>query len=631
MSSPDGAAPITLPLWYARFDAAGRGVPAHVDGALRVGPFTIVHPESCCEFATAGDPTNPAVVIFDGYLFERRALRREFGLGPDASDAEITVAAFARLGIAALDRLDGSYLVAFWDPREERLILGHDALGHHPVYYAETGDGFWFTANVLALPNAGVVDRRPNRVSLALAALLYWPAAGETFFERVRRVRPGHYLNVNRHLGFAEIPYWTPYLGDDDPGLTERESWERFEPTLVGAIERCMELGPDSIMLSGGLDSVTIAALAVEYSGRHNTPLINAVSGRRDYPRAAEEVMQTATAQALGMRHIVAYESEWQRGRTSVDLSLSVVPELPGPSRISWVGGYVEFYRYLGAQGTHVALTGSGGDNWAGVADAFAAHSMRTFQWGAVVRHMRSWMGTGGLSFRSAAHHLLWSGGLRLLLDSYGARYLPQLKMRYHKARALSAQPKWLCPDPALRAALAETLYRQRPAALTSEGRVPRNFYRHAPRSQVNPYYQYEYEVAFHVDSSCGLRLLSPYHDKQVVRFLNSIPPEVLIHGNSYKGMLRPVAEKRLPNLGLSEQKKSYATDLTAAHDRELRDAVFDEWPRHDLAHLGALGIVDVAATQRAYSPEVVRTNGDLVDMYALMSADRWVGAHTRY
>jgi len=619
---------IGLSQWYARFDPSGDAAQAAVDGARRVGPFTLFRPESGCRIATLGDPANPAVVLFDGYLFERRALRREFGLAGDADDATIAAAAFARLGLAALDRLDGSYLVAYWDPRAQRLILGHDALGHHPVYYSEAPDGFWFTANVLVMPADGVVDRSPNRVSFALAALLYWPAAGETFFEHVRRVCPGCYLTVDTQRQVAETSYWSPYLSDDDPGLSEAQAWEQFEPTLVGAIERCMELEPDGIMLSGGLDSVTIAALAAEYSGRHQTPLICAVSGRRDYPPADEEPMQTATAAALGMRHIVARESEWMRGRMSGALSLDAVKDLPGPSRIAWVGGYMAFYRFMAAEGVHVALTGSGGDNWASVQDSFAAHAMRQFRIGDVVRHMRSWTGTGGLSFKAAAHHLLWSGGLRLLLDSYSARFVPSLKQRYHEFRARSAQPAWLCPDPALKQALAAALYRQRPAALTPDGRIPSNFYRHHPRSLGNPYYLYEYEVAFHVESTCGLRLLSPYHDKRVVRFLNSIPPESLLRGDSYKGMLRPLADKRLPGLGFGTQRKAQRVEVVTAEQQELRDAVIEAWPRHDLRRLADLGVVDAPAVKRDLDPVTSTSTRELATMQALMSADRWSTIH---
>ncbi len=578
--------------------------------------------------STFGDSADPGVVLFDGYLFERRAMRRELSLDVDANDAAIAGAAYATWGLDALDKLDGSYLVALWDPRERRLILGHDALGHHPVFYADGSDALWFTSNVLALPAAGVVRRDPNRVSLALAALLYWPAAGQTFFEQVRRLRPGHYLEVQGGRQVREVAYWSPWLGDDEPGLTEQEAWEQFEPALVGAIGRCMELAPDGIMLSGGLDSVTIAALAADYARERAEPLICAVSGRRDFPPSDEEPMQTAVAAALRMRHITARESEWLHGRSMVDLSLEKVPELPGPSRIYWVGGYMNFYRHTAAQGVHVALTGSGGDNWVSVVDAYSAHAMRQLRFGEVARHMRSWMGTGGLSFRSAAHHLLWSGGLRLLLDSASARLIPSLKRRYHQHRALSALPSWVCPDPALKEAVAETLYRQRPASLAGDGRIPANFYRHSQRAAANPYYHYEFEVGFHVESACGLRLLSPYHDKRVVRFLNSIPPHVLLHGDNYKGMLRPVAEKRLPDIGLGRQRKIYERDVRAAQHDQLREGVAQAWAAQDLRVLAEFGVVDRSAAEGTLDVNGPGASRNLVSMYALMSADRWTATH---
>jgi asparagine synthetase B (glutamine-hydrolysing) len=620
---------IALPQWYSRFDPNGsRESLASDRGVLRAGPFTVYRAGEGCELATFGNPSDPGVVLFDGYLFNRRSTKGELGIPSDGSDAAIAAAAYERWGREVFDRLDGSFLVAVWDPRERRLFLGHDALGHHPAFYAQSNDGLWFSANVLALPAARVVSNAPNRVSLGLAALMLWPAAGETFFEHVRRLRPGHYLSADA-AGTREIFHWSPWLDDDDPGLTEKDAWDRFEPTLIDAIDRCMELAPEGIMLSGGLDSVTIAALAADYAKEHAEPLICAVSGRRDFPPSDEEPMQTAVAGALGMRHIAARESEWLLGRPIVDLSLEIAPQLPGPSRIYWVGGYVGFYRHVAAQGVHVALTGSGGDNWVSVADAYAAHAMRRGQLGEIVRHMRSWMGTGGLSFKSAAQHLLWSGGLRLLLDSYGARWVPSAKRRYHRKRALSALPAWLSPDPSLKDGLAETLYQQRPAALTPEGRVPRNFYRHSQRATINPYYHYEFEFGFHVESLSGLCLLSPYHDKRVVRFLNSIPPQVLLHGENYKGMLRPVAEKRLPDLGLGRQRKIYEAGVRSAQGRELREGVLGAWTDGNCRRLAALGVVDEAAVSNAFAPTAGRTQHDLVSMYALLSADRWLAGNT--
>ena len=336
--------------------------------------------------------------------------------------------------------------------------------------------------------------------------------------------------------------------------------------------------------------------------------------------------MQTAVAAALHMDHLVTFETDWVP-RSKVEMSLDATRELPGPSRIWWAGAYMAFYRYVAAEGSRVGLTGSGGDNWVSVVDAFAAHSMRNGDLHSLVRHMRSWMGTGGLSFKAAAHHLLWSGGLRLILDSYSARMVPGLKRRYHQHRAISALPSWLCPDRELQQALAERLYGQRPAALTRAGRVPRNFYRHAQRSTVNPYFQYEFEVGFHVEASCGLRLLSPYHDREVVRFFNSIPPHVLLHGDSYKGMLRPVAERRLPKLGLTQQRKVYAPAVRAAQQQEFREGVDAAWPHHALQRLSALGVIEPKTVRKVLDAPSRDPFTLRITKYALMSADRWLQA----
>lgn len=620
---------IALPRWYAHFAWSGgeSGAPPLEtrDALRRVGPIAIYRADEGCQVALAGDPADPLVVLFDGYILDRARLTRTLDQPAGSTEAAVVASAYARWGADVFDTIDGSYLAAIWDPRERRLLLGHDPLGHHPVFYADRPGGFWFSSNVLALPASGAVPDRPNRVSLALAALTSWPASGETFFEEVRRLRPGHYLSLTPGV-IREVYYWSPWLADDEPGLSEHEALEQFEPTLVEAIGRCMELGPDHIMLSGGLDSVTIAALAADFSREHGTPLIRAVSGRRKDPPSDEEPMQSAVAAALHMDHLVTYESDWVIG-SKVEMSLDATSELPGPSRIWWAGAYMAFYRDAAARGARIGLTGSGGDNWVSVVDAFAAHAMSRGDVQGVIRHMRSWMGTGGLTFKAAVLHLLWSGGLRLILDSYSARLVPGLKRRYHQHRAVSALPQWLCPDRELRQALAETLYSQRPAALTREGRVPRNFYRHAQRSTVNPYFQYEFEVGFHVESACGLRLLSPYHDRAVVRFLNSIPPHVLLHGDSYKGMLRPLAERRLPNLGLTQQRKVYAAAVRSAQLEELRHGVDVAWRSHSLERLSDLGLIELGKTRTLLDAQADQLMARLTK-YALMSADRWLSVH---
>ena len=104
----------------------------------------------------------------------------------------------------------------------------------------------------------------------------------------------------------------------------------------------------------------------------------------------------------------------------------------------------------------------------------------------------------------------------------------------------------------------------------------------------------YEFELGSHIESACGLRLLSPYHDRRLVRFLNAVPAQVLLDGARYKGLLRPVADWRLPALDLGSQRKVYGPGVIDAHRRSLWDGVAAAWPKlRDFPRLAALGVVD--------------------------------------
>jgi asparagine synthase (glutamine-hydrolysing) len=619
---------IRLPRWYAGFRGR-RGTAAPDDqSAERVGPFEIDDPAHDLASATFGRGEDPGVVLFEGYLFERPALKRELGLDANVSDARVAAAAFERWGGETFDRIDGSYLLAIWDPVQQRLLLGHDALGHHPAYYATAGDTLWFSSNVLALAASGRVPRDPNRVSLALAALMRWPAPGQTFFEGVNRVRAGSYLEVNPDGSLREHRYFSPWPDDGEPDLTEAECHEQLEPTLIGAVERRMALAPSGIMLSGGLDSVTIAALATDFTAAHGLPPITAVSGRQDGDHDIEAPFQDATAGALGLPQVAARESEWIRGRNIVDLSLEAIPELPAPSRTYWVGGYMAFYRFTAERNVNVLLTGSGGDNWVSVGNAYAADCLRRVELSRLARFVRSYTGTGGLSLRRALEILVWSGGFRVLLDSFSARYVPRSKARYHRWRSRQALPDWICPDPKLREALADTVLAQRPPSLSHEGRVPSNYLRHEQRSVVNPYYQYEFEIGFHIESTCGLRLLSPYHDRRLIRFLNRVPAEVLLLGSKYKGLLRLIAERRLPGLGLKTQQKVYSASVRDSILDNLRVGTARVWSPDACERLSKLGVVEAEKLRSRFEAPAERGLNDLITMSALLSANRWAGNH---
>jgi asparagine synthase (glutamine-hydrolysing) len=630
MSRADGRTAIQLSWWYAclttNTEEIARQSP--VADTVRIGPLTVFGPGDGCEMSRFGSQIDSSAVIFDGYLFDRRAVEADLGLTETVSNAELVAAAYQKWGADLFDRLDGCYLIAIWDAGARRLLVGHDALGRHPVFYATEQEAIWFSSNILALARSGRVSRRPNRLSLALALAAWWPEAGQTFFEAVDRLRPGHYLEVSARLTISQRKYWDPLPDDDEPWLPDDEAIESFEPALIRAVARCMDLGAQGIMLSGGVDSVTIAALAADYWTARSCPPLVAVSGRTGRALSYEEVMQTQVTEILAMPHRISTTPEWTEGRDDVSLSLEATDQLPSPSRVYWVGTSSKFYRRTSAQQLNVLLTGAGGDNWLGVADTHAADLMRNRQFGQLARFMKADVSTGGASLRRSARRLLWTSGLRPLVDSQWARFAPQRKALYHRRKWRERLPAWLCPDRDLREELVERLLSRRTPGLTASGGAPRSYYRHSLRCAPNPYMHYENETAHHIETSCGLRLLSPYHDRRLVSFLNRISPSVLVRGDRYKGLLRPIVAKRLPQLGLERQRKHYSDEGQQRALSDLRQSITNVWGDGRFDRLERLGVVSPDLASGEIEGHREKGFNDLVPMFIMMSAERWLGVH---
>ena len=624
---------IALSRWYACLtldSSAARAPGFRSDDAVRAGPLLVFGNGHGCELKAFGDEASTSAVVFDGFLFDRSETKRELGLDRDrTSNADIVAAAYERWGLDVFDRLDGCYLAAIWDGSTRKLFLGHDAMGRHPAFYAIESGTVWFASNILALSTSGRIPNTPNRLSLALAPLLYWPEAGQTFFERVRRVRPGHFVQVTSGHLVSERKYWDHLPAEDEPWLCDETVYEQFEETLTSAVDRCLALSPRGIMLSGGVDSVTIAALAAKQLRARNAASLVAVSAQTGGPLSNEEHMQSKVSQALEMSHDVSATPDWTGGRDDVSLSLELMAELPSPTRIWWVGTYTKFYQRTAARHLNVLLTGAGGDNWLSVADAHAADLIRRCQVLQLYRFMKADVATGGASIQRSVRRLLWGSGVRMHIDSWWALFAPEMKSRHHRQRWVENLPRWLAPEREFRQQLIDHLLNRRVPPLTPAGTVPRSYYRHALRPPTSPYWHHENETAHHVETWCGLRLLSPYHDRRLVSFFNRISPNVLLHGDRYKGLLRPVVAKYLPGLGLESQRKDYLKEAQDLDLKNLRESVARAWPGYDFAALENLGIVDAAVVRREIAGVDQKSFEHLAKLFSMMSAEQWIRVHT--
>ncbi len=211
----------------------------------------------------------------NGELYNHAELRQTL---PDAdhldsgSDCDVLPDLFAREGSKAFERINGMFAAVVLDRSARQLLLVRDRLGIKPLFYAYRRDigRLIFASELKALfPNPDV-SRRFDW--LAALRSLSWPKPGEeslpSFFEGIRRVPPGAILRLDLGSGTIKVNrFW-----DLDGAASELEPPSRSEVP-----QRFRELLADSVrhritadakvglFLSGGIDSVAIAALAVRH------------------------------------------------------------------------------------------------------------------------------------------------------------------------------------------------------------------------------------------------------------------------------------------------------------------------------------------------------------------------------
>jgi asparagine synthase (glutamine-hydrolysing) len=314
------------------------------------------------------DPDNPAanqpftdaagrrLIIYNGELFNFRALRRELEqtgvIFRTESDTEVVLEAFAKYGESVLSRLKGMFAFVIWDRETRELFAARDHVGVKPLYYT-VEDGLFVAASELRTlmrhPRVTARLSPPNVVEY----LSFGHVVGErTLLEGVYKLPPGHAFRVRN--GRAEVfEYW-----DVLPSHSSVSN-EPLEAELLGLLDAAVESSlvsdvPIGLMLSGGLDSSAIAALAVRHADVGALTAYSIDFGLPDDESKAAGQL----ARELGIRHRVTTLTE-EHLRDEFDDWL-VQMDVPSGNP-TWIA-VTQIARAAHADGIKVLLSGDGGD-----------------------------------------------------------------------------------------------------------------------------------------------------------------------------------------------------------------------------------------------------------------------------
>jgi asparagine synthase (glutamine-hydrolysing) len=299
------------------------------------------------------------LVSFNGELYSHMELRSDLE-GPfrGSSDTETLAEALSAWGVReTLGRLNGMFAFAALDMRERRVYLARDPFGIKPLYYCTGAEGLRFSSELRGLFAMGL---RPEVCMDGLdtfLALRYVPSP-KTMLKGVDRLSPGHLLSLPLETGEASTePYTRPQTGRFASSLEVAS--EVYRERLQAAVQRqLLSDVPVGILLSGGIDSALVAAMAAE-AGR---PLTGFTVGFGEGAEECELGDAAHTAAVLGMEHrtvTVGPEGLW----ADLPAIAAAVEEPLGTTSVMPMWSLAKLAR----EEATVVLTGQGSDEpWGG-------------------------------------------------------------------------------------------------------------------------------------------------------------------------------------------------------------------------------------------------------------------------
>lgn len=225
------------------------------------------------------DPSGRWWIAYNGEVFNFADVRAELAaLGHafrSGTDTEVILHAFMQWGVACMHRFIGMFAFAITDTQSGEVTLVRDRYGIKPLYYARHRDTILFASEMKALL-AVMDERRVDHQSLA-EWMLYRNVDSltpQTLIEGIYSVLPGHAVTMGPR-GIESAPWYSPL------DFVSEERYRRFEAAkpeeVVSGVDKLLNDAvrlrlisdvPVGTLLSGGLDSSLVTAMAARYTDK---------------------------------------------------------------------------------------------------------------------------------------------------------------------------------------------------------------------------------------------------------------------------------------------------------------------------------------------------------------------------
>jgi asparagine synthase (glutamine-hydrolysing) len=300
-----------------------------------------------------------SVLVFNGEIYNHDELRRELlasGIQfSGRSDTEVLLAAYDAWGERCVERLRGMFAFAICDQARNILFMARDRAGEKPLYWAPHRGGLVFASELKALMADPEFPRRMSSNGLAYFLSFGYVPADQCILEGVHKLMPAHCLTWPLLGGVPMIRrYWDIPRANADRTSTIEELTDELHGLMTRAVtEQLIADVPLAVLLSGGIDSSLVTAVAVRVSTQKVRTFTVTLP---EHPQLDEGRFARSVAEHLGTDHV-----ELPLDESSVDLIQKLAAQYDEPIADS---SMIPTYLLAKTVSRHckVVLGGDGGD-----------------------------------------------------------------------------------------------------------------------------------------------------------------------------------------------------------------------------------------------------------------------------
>lgn len=209
-------------------------------------------------------------IVYNGEIYNMIELKNKLiALGYSfytTSDTEVLLVSFIQWKEKCLNYLEGIFAFAIDDG--EKLFLARDPLGVKPLFYYVDNQTLVVASEIkclLSYIGHAIVDKNGIKELLGLGPSL---TPGHTIYKDIYSLRPGYYMYFDKQVHIYQ--YWK--LKDEEHTDNLFETIDKVRELVIDSVQKqLLSDVPLSTMLSGGLDSSIITAIASQYTNNLST------------------------------------------------------------------------------------------------------------------------------------------------------------------------------------------------------------------------------------------------------------------------------------------------------------------------------------------------------------------------